>query len=70
MALTTPKMGLRVWDQLTDPYDHNQLADNWAKVDFHDHTPGRGVQVPTEGIADASITIAKLDPAVVARLNP
>lgn len=70
MAFTTPKMSLRIWDQLADPYDHNQLADNWSKVDQHDHTPGRGVLIPTEGIndgaitttkiADASITIAKL----------
>jgi hypothetical protein len=60
MALTTPKMGLRVWDQLNDPYDHNQLADNWSKVDFHDHSPGRGVPIPTEGISDGAITAAKL----------
>src|SRR5437762_2559478 len=60
MALTSPKMGLRIWDQLADPYDHNQLADNWAKVDQHDHSPGRGVLVPTEGIADQAITQGKL----------
>jgi hypothetical protein len=60
MALTSPKMGLRIWDALSDPYDHNQLADNWSKVDFHDHTPGRGVQIPTEGIADGAITSAKM----------
>jgi hypothetical protein len=53
-------MGLRIWDALSDPYDHNQLADNWSKVDFHDHTPGRGVQIPTEGIADGAITSAKM----------
>jgi hypothetical protein len=67
MALTSPKMGLRIWDSLSDPYDHNQLADNWSKVDFHDHTPGRGVQIPTEGIADGAITSVKMaasiDPA-------
>ncbi len=60
MALTTPKMSLSVWNQLTDPYDHAQLADNWSKVDFHDHTPGRGVLIPTEGIADGAVTAAKL----------
>lgn len=60
MAFTTAKMGLRVWNLLTDLYDHAQLADNWAKVDYHDHSPGKGVQIPTEGIADAAITGAKL----------
>ena len=67
MALTTPKMVLKVWNLLTDPYDHDQLADNWAKVDQHDHTTNRGVQIPTEGIFDGAITSAKLatglDPA-------
>lgn len=48
---TSAKMGLRIWNLLLDPYDHEQLADNWAKVDAHDHSPGRGVLVPTEGIA-------------------
>lgn len=60
MALVSPKMSLRVWDQFSDPYSHDQLADNWSKVDLHDHTPGRGVQIPTEGIADGAVTGAKL----------
>lgn len=49
-------MGLRIWNLLLDPYDHEQLADNWAKVDAHDHSPGRGVLVPTEGIAFEAIS--------------
>jgi hypothetical protein len=48
-------MGLRVWNLLSDPYDHEQLADNWAKLDAHDHSPGRGVLIPTEGIAKEAI---------------
>lgn len=65
MAFTTPKMGLRVWNSLNDPYDHEQLADNWAKVDFHDHTPGRGLQIPTEGLFDGAVTPSKLSPTSV-----
>lgn len=64
MAFTTAKMGLRVWNLITDLYDHSQLADNWAKVDYHDHSPGKGVQVPTEGIADSAITSVKLAAAL------
>lgn len=64
MALTTPKMSLSVWNHQGDPYDHAQLADNWSKVDFHDHTPGRGVQIPTEGIADYAVTAIKLSSAI------
>lgn len=60
MAITSPKMGLRIWTALKDAYDHSQLADNWSKLDFHDHSPGRGVLIPTEGLADASITQGKL----------
>lgn len=63
MAFTSAKMGLKIWNLLTDLYDHVQLADNWAKVDYHDHSPGKGVQIPTEGIADAAVTAAKLSSA-------
>jgi hypothetical protein len=64
MAFTSAKMGLRIWNLLTDLYDHSQLADNWAKVDYHDHSPGKGVQVPTEGLADGAVTSAKLASSV------
>jgi hypothetical protein len=60
MSFVTQKMGLRVWDQLSDPYNHSQMADNMAKIDLHDHTPGRGIPIPTEGISDGAITNAKL----------
>lgn len=60
MAFTSAKMGLRIWNLLTDLYDHTQLADNWAKLDYHDHSPGKGVQIPTEGIADGAVTGTKL----------
>jgi hypothetical protein len=64
MAFTSAKMGLRIWNLLTDLYDHAQLADNWAKVDYHDHSPGKGVLIPTEGLADAAVTGVKLASAV------
>lgn len=60
MATTSPSMGLKIWNLLGDPYDHSQLADNWAKVDQHDHSEGKGVQIPTAGIADGAISSAKL----------
>lgn len=64
MAFTSAKMGLRIWNLLTDLYDHSQLADNWAKLDYHDHSPGKGVQIPTEGIADGAVTGPKLAAAL------
>lgn len=66
MPSTSPKMSLRVWNLEQDQYDHAQLADNWFRVDQHDHTPGRGVQIPTEGIADSAITQAKIAAGVQA----
>lgn len=48
-------MGLSVWNNLNDPYNREQLANNWAKVDLHDHSPGRGVLIPTEGINKGAI---------------
>jgi microcystin-dependent protein len=56
----TPKMGLTAWDDLVDPYDYQQFANNWNIVDFHDHTPGRGVQIPYGGIAPGAVGLAQL----------
>lgn len=57
-------MGLRIWNLLADLYDHAQLADNWTKVDYHDHSPGRGVLIPTAGIEDGAITAPKIATAL------
>lgn len=58
--ITTPNLGLKVWNLTTDPYDSGQLADNWARVDEHDHTSGKGKQIATGSIADGAVTLAKL----------
>jgi len=58
--ITTPNLGLKVWNLTTDPYDSGQLADNWARVDEHDHTSGKGKQILTGAIADGAVTAAKL----------
>jgi len=48
-------MGLWMWDQSEDDYNHEQLASNFARLDSHDHTNGRGVQLTTQSIAAGSI---------------
>jgi hypothetical protein len=53
---TTVKMGLASWDQPTDKYNGSQLAGNWQLVDFHDHSPGRGVPIPAGGLGAGSVT--------------
>lgn len=60
MAATTPNMSLKVWNLLTDPYDHEQLAENFAKLDQHRHAEGEGRQIPTGGIEDGAISSTKL----------
>jgi hypothetical protein len=57
---TTPNMGLTAWDLGADSYDHSQLATNFNLLDLHNHTTGKGLQIPTEGIASAAITSTKI----------
>lgn len=52
---TTPKMGLFSWDQLGDNYNYAQLAQNFQTLDYHDHTGGRGTQVPAGGLAPGAV---------------
>lgn len=60
MATTTTNMALQSWDQVGDIYDHTQLANNWSKLDQHNHTSGKGLRIPTDGIEDGAITADKL----------
>lgn len=62
---TTTNMGITKWAG-SDHFSYSQLATNWDKVDAHDHTSGKGVQIPTAGIANNAITSAKIaDGAIV-----
>lgn len=68
MATSAPNMGLRRWDVGTDKFNYAELAENFTKLDGHDHTSGKGRQIPTGGIADSAVTTLKLnDEAVTAQ---
>lgn len=58
--IVSPNMALAIWNLSTDPYDSSELADNLARLDEHDHGPGKGVLIGTNGLADGSVTAAKL----------
>ncbi len=58
--MITPNMGLTAWTLPSDPYDHSQLASNFAAIDVHDHTQGKGRQVPRQGIANGAIDGSKI----------
>lgn len=62
MSVTSPNMSLVRWTAPNDRFNHAELAANFQKIDEHDHTgaPGKGVQIPTAGIANLAITTVKL----------
>ncbi len=54
LTLTIPTAGTRNWSS-------TMLSTTWTKISQHQHTgSGDGAQIPTTGIADYSITKAKL----------
>lgn len=63
--LTTPNLGLIAWNLPSDPYDSEELAENWIKVDQHDHTSGKGAAITTGAIVDGAITRGKLHDAFI-----
>lgn len=65
MAFPTLHMGLIAWDDGDDPYDYSQLANNFAAIDNHDHTEGKGKQVPSGGLADNAVTNRSIAPSAV-----
>lgn len=61
MAFNTANMGLRVWDQVTDPFNHTELAANWDKIDVHDHTGGvKGLPITANALANNAVTTDKI----------
>lgn len=58
--LTTPNMSLRVQDQPGDFYSYSDIANDFIALDAHDHTTGKGLQIPTGGIANLAVTAAKI----------
>jgi hypothetical protein len=65
MGFVTPRMSLQVWNASSDPYDHEQLADNFLKLDQHDHSQGRGSQIPGAGIQSGAITSDHIYPGSI-----
>lgn len=60
MSILSSAMTLWIWLNGGDPYSHEQLADNFLKLDQHDHSPGKGIQIPTAGLRDESVTTEKI----------
>lgn len=67
----TPNMALYEWVNSTDYFSHTQLVSNWGSIDNHDHSPGKGLPVHGDSVANGgsmvagSITLAALTSAVL-----
>lgn len=62
-------MSLKVWNSEADPYSHEELADNFLKLDQHDHSPGKGTQIPSAGLAPGAVTGDKIAAGTLATVN-
>lgn len=58
-AQATPNMGL-VKPESNDTNYRQKIDTILNQVDAHDHTTGKGVQIPSGGIADGAITASKI----------
>ena len=64
MSTVLPNMALVV--PATGDGDYpTSISTSLSNVDNHDHTSGKGLQIPTAGIADSAVTGVKLAAAVV-----
>jgi microcystin-dependent protein len=61
----TPNIILTVWDQLMDRFSHTELASNWDRLDDHDHTTGKGKQIPNGGLGTNAVDRGNLQDAAV-----
>lgn len=67
--VTTPHMGLVVWDNSEDDFDHSQLASDLVAIDEHDHASGKGTPIVTASIEPGAITNALLAAGAVHSSN-
>lgn len=58
--LVLPNMGLVKWENINDNFSHEQLASNFSLLDEHDHTAGKGKQIPFGGLAEQSVGASNL----------
>lgn len=64
--VSSQNLGLIIWDALQDDFDHSQFANNWVRIDNHDHSgtvvggkwkpSGRGLPIGTSAILPFAIT--------------
>jgi hypothetical protein len=58
--LTDPSIAIDLPGVASDPFDDSWMIKGLLALDIHDHRPGFGKQIPTAGIEDDAVTIAKM----------
>ena len=53
-------MQLVKWDSPTDTFNYVDLAENFSKLDVHDHSNGYGRQITSDGLANGSVKSPQL----------
>jgi len=56
MARIDPYMGLVIWNNKEDPYNGEQLSNNFFRIGAHDHTNGRGVALTAASFANGAFS--------------
>jgi hypothetical protein len=62
MAETSTNMGLIRWTNLNDLFNNAELAQNFLRIDLHDHSggPTGGVPIGTSGLSANAVTTPKI----------
>lgn len=75
MARITNNLDLNVWNLFSDTFSHVELADNWDKIDAHNHDGVNGGlplatgSVGSTQLANGGVTIAKVGARPQARIT-
>ena len=67
--IVLPNMGLVKWDSINDYFSHEQLAANFQSLDEHNHTAGKGKQIPAGGLAENSVEPKNLSSSVYTQIG-
>jgi hypothetical protein len=58
-------MGLTNWNDASDNFSNTELVANFVALDEHDHTSGKGVQVPSGGLAANAVASTNIQASAV-----
>ncbi len=69
MAQDTTNMVLKVWNLLSDKFNHTELAANFNKIDAHDHSAGKGKLIPAGALEPNAVLNGNIAPGAITASN-